>query len=77
MQLKIGFARKNCQFKVTDGSTHLKVPTSSLLRLSKARQPTYTSLIGSLFTREFILDGIMEIWFLNVHFIATLLVAED
>lgn len=55
----------------------IKVPTGSLLRLSKARQPTYTSLIGSLFTWEFILDGIMEIRFLNVHFIATLPVAED
>lgn len=69
LQLKIGFSKKSCQFKVTDRSRHLKVPTSSLVWLSKPHQHTYISLIGSLFIWKYILAGIMEMQFPNVHFI--------
>lgn len=69
LELKTEFVKKSCQFKVTDGFRHLKVSTSSPAWLSKAYQHTYISLIGSLLTRKFILDRIMEIPFLNVHFI--------
>lgn len=69
LELKTEFAKKSCQFKVTDGFRPLKVPTSSPEGLSQPYQHTYNPLIGSLFTGEFILDGIMEIPFLNVHFI--------